>query len=156
MKFADGQRRTCRLQIFSLLSANETFAIGKCLAGRRQNSYRINGKFFICHREIFCRRYISNCTPSLQQYRLPQCPKPAVLGYVLNCVSKPQVCIWNKKGKRPVKCKTPYSELQRKQAVRTNAADTPQEPAKKTSRARSANASAPGALSEHIEKKCDL
>ena len=52
MNFADGQRRTCRLQIFSLPSANETFAIGKCLAGRRQISYRINGKFLVCHREI--------------------------------------------------------------------------------------------------------
>ena len=52
MNFADGQRRTCRLQIFSLPSANENFAVGKCLAGRRQNSYRINGKFLVCHREI--------------------------------------------------------------------------------------------------------
>ena len=52
MNFADGQRRTCRLQIFSLPSANETFAIGKCPAGRRQISYRIIGKFFICHRQI--------------------------------------------------------------------------------------------------------
>ena len=53
MNFADGQRRTCRLQIFCLPSANETFAIGKCLAGRRQNSYRINGKLKVCHRQIF-------------------------------------------------------------------------------------------------------
>ncbi|HIW35700.1 MAG TPA: hypothetical protein IAA30_01815 [Candidatus Treponema faecavium] len=50
--FADGQRRTCRLQIFSLPSANETFAIGKCLAGRRQISYRINGKCKICNRQM--------------------------------------------------------------------------------------------------------
>ena len=54
MNFADGQRRTCRLQIFTLPSANETFAIGKCLAGRRQNSYRINGKINFSHRQIFC------------------------------------------------------------------------------------------------------
>ena len=53
INFADGQRRTCRLPIFCLPSANETFADGKCLAGRRQNSYRINGKFFVCHRQIF-------------------------------------------------------------------------------------------------------
>ena len=52
MNFADGQRRTCRRQIFSLPSANETFADGKCLAGRRQISYRINGKYLFCHREI--------------------------------------------------------------------------------------------------------
>ena len=52
MIFADGQRRTCRRQIFSLPSANENFADCKCLAGRRQNSYRINGKFFISHRQI--------------------------------------------------------------------------------------------------------
>ena len=53
MNFADGQRRTRRLQIFCLPSANETFAIGKCLADRRQNSYRINGKLLVCHRQIF-------------------------------------------------------------------------------------------------------
>ena len=50
---SDGQRRTCRRQLFSLPSANETFAIGKCLAGRRQNSYRINGKQKVCQRQIF-------------------------------------------------------------------------------------------------------
>ena len=76
MNFADGQRRTCRLQIFSLPSANENFADGKCPAGRRQvsrwptasvpladgkcpagrrqNSYRINGKYKFCQRQIFC------------------------------------------------------------------------------------------------------
>ncbi|HIW35943.1 MAG TPA: hypothetical protein IAA30_03050 [Candidatus Treponema faecavium] len=53
MNFADGQRRTCRLQIFCLPSANETFADGKCLAGRRQNSYRINGKYKFCHRQMY-------------------------------------------------------------------------------------------------------
>ena len=52
MNFADGQRLTCRLQIFSLPSANETFAIGKCLAGRRQISYRIHGKYKFCNRQI--------------------------------------------------------------------------------------------------------
>ena len=48
MNFADGQRRTCRLQIFCLPSANEKFADCKCLAGRRQISYRINGKSEFC------------------------------------------------------------------------------------------------------------
>ena len=52
-KFAVGQRRTCRLQIFCLPSANEKFADGECLAGRRQISYPINGKFKISNRQIF-------------------------------------------------------------------------------------------------------
>ncbi|HIW35744.1 MAG TPA: hypothetical protein IAA30_02035 [Candidatus Treponema faecavium] len=43
-KFAIGQRRTCRLQIFSLPTANRKFAVGKCAAGHRQNSCLINGK----------------------------------------------------------------------------------------------------------------
>ena len=66
MKFADGQRRTCRLQIFSLPTANEMFAIGKCLAGRRQISYRIIGKFF--------------CLPSANFYFVIQ---PHICGCVL-------------------------------------------------------------------------
>ena len=75
VNFADGQRRTCRLQIFCLPSANETFAIGKCLAGRRQNSYRINGKYKFCHRQISCRQYadffLSACGCGLAKRRKP-------------------------------------------------------------------------------------
>ena len=41
--FAIGQRDTCRRQTFHLPSANKKFAIGKCLAGHRQNSCLING-----------------------------------------------------------------------------------------------------------------
>ena len=62
MNFADGQRRTCRLQIFCLPSANETFADCKCLAGRRQNSYRINGKCKKSNRQISSSIHTSRTT----------------------------------------------------------------------------------------------
>ena len=62
MNFADGQRRTCRRQIFCLPSANETFADCKCLAGRRQNSYRINGKCKKSNRQISSSIYTSRTT----------------------------------------------------------------------------------------------
>ena len=48
---ASGALADCK--IFCLPSANEKFADGECLAGRRQISLPINGKFKICHREIF-------------------------------------------------------------------------------------------------------
>ena len=52
-KFAVGQRDTCNRQTFTLPTANQKFAVGKCAAGHRQNSCLINGKIKFCHRQIF-------------------------------------------------------------------------------------------------------
>ncbi len=135
MNFADGQRRTCRLQIFSLPSANETFAIGKCLAGRWQISYRINGKLLVCHRQIFC-------LPSANflfaiQPQICGCVPAACRAAASSSTGEEG---GGRGGKNTVqriikKNKSPHPQADKKQAVRANTDPPPQRPAKKISRA---------------------
>ena len=92
MNFADGQRRTCRLQIF---------ADCKCLAGRRQISYRIHDKIKFCHREMSWRCAANSCAVCLCQMRAqhlrpaavpPQCCRSGRYDYCAVSRSRPKVC----------------------------------------------------------------
>ena len=132
MNFADGQRRTCRLQIFSLPSANETFAIGKCLAGRRQISYRINGKLLVCHRQIF----------SLPPANFLFAIQPQICGCVLAACRAAASSSTGEEGggrggKNTVqriikKNESPHPQADKKQAVRANTETPRRDPQRKS------------------------
>ena len=111
MNFAVGQRATCRLQIFSLPSANKKFADGKCAAGHRQNSLRINGKIKFSNRQI---PYITSCRSTVKH--LFQAGSFKTIPKLRQAPPK----------------KTNYREYQRKKASRAHAINTPRRPASKT------------------------
>ena len=123
MNFAVGQRATCRLQIFSLPSANKKFADGKCAAGHRQNSLRINGKIKFSNRQI---PYITSCRSAVKHLfqagsfktipKLRQAP-PKKTNYREYQRKKARACTRRKKHTRVPPADTPCSERQRNSAA---------------------------------------